>query len=82
MLDQFEKNGKKMKGNFRFQFWQHENHPILLDTKEKFINRFNYLHENPERTGFVIRAEDWKHSSVIDYSSEKGKGLLELVRLD
>lgn len=82
MLDQFEKNGKKMKGNFRFQFWQHENHPILLDTKKKFNDRMNYLHENPERAGFVRQPEDWKHSSAIDYQTENGKGLLELVRLD
>ncbi len=36
MLDLFEKNGLKNKSNYRFQFWEHENHPILLDTEIKF----------------------------------------------
>jgi len=82
MLDLFEKNGQRMKSNFRFQFWQHENHPILLNTKEMYHQRIVYLHENPERAGFVKHPIDWKHSSAIDYYTEEGKGLLELIRLD
>jgi len=82
MLDLFEKNGQRMKSNFRFQFWQHENQPTLLDTKEKYNQRLVYLHENPERAGFVKQPQDWKYSSAIDYYTENGKGLLELVRLD
>jgi REP element-mobilizing transposase RayT len=82
MLDLFEKNGRKMKSNFRFQFWQHENHPVLLTSKEMYNQRFVYLHENPQRAGFVKQPQDWKHSSAIDYYAENGKGLLELVRLD
>ena len=82
MLDLFEKNGKRQKSNFRFQFWEHENHPVLLNKIEMYNQRFNYLHENPERAGFVKHPKDWKHSSAIDYYTEEGKGLLELVRLD
>jgi REP element-mobilizing transposase RayT len=82
MLDLFEKNGQKMKSNFRFQFWQHENHPILLTNKEMYKQRITYLHENPERAGFVIQPQDWKYSSAIDYYTAGGRGLLELVRLD
>ena len=82
MLDLFEKNGKLKKSNFRFQFWQHENHPVLLNTKEMYHQRINYLHENPERAGFVKEPQEWKHSSAIDYYSPNGKGLLDLVRLD
>jgi REP element-mobilizing transposase RayT len=82
MLDLFEKNGAKMKSNFRFQFWQHENHPVLLSNKEMYNQRLVYLHENPERAGFVKQPQDWKYSSAIDYYTGDGKGLLELVRLD
>ncbi len=42
-LDLFEKNGLQNKSNYRFQFWEHENHPILLDTEVKFRQRFTYL---------------------------------------
>ena len=82
MLDLFEKNGSLQKSNFRFQFWKHENHPILLRNMEMYKERFIYLHENPVRAGFVEKPEDWRHSSAIDYYSEKRKGLLELVRID
>jgi hypothetical protein len=71
-----------MKSNFRFQFWQHENHAILLNTKQMYDQRFTYLHENPERAGFVKHPIDRKHSSAIDYYTQEGKGLLELVRLN
>ena len=82
MLDMFEKNGKKSSSNFRFQFWQHENQPILLNTKEMYEQRFVYLHENPNRAGFVNEPHEWKYSSAIDYYTQMGKGLLELVRFD
>ncbi len=81
MLNLFEKNELNNKSNFRFQFWEHENHPILLDTEIKFPQRFIYLHENPVRAGFVREPQDWQYSSSIDCYSN-GKGLLRLVRID
>jgi putative transposase len=47
-----------------------------------YNQRIDYLHENPERAGFVKHPIDWKYSSAIDYYTEEGKGLLELVRLN
>jgi len=82
MLDLFEKNGKANKSNHRFQFWQHENHPVLLNTKEIFDIRFNYLHNNPVKAGFVREPQDWQYGSALDYYTTSEKGLLELVRLD
>ena len=82
MVDLFEKNGQRMKSNFRFQFWRHENFPILLANREMYNQRIDYLHENPERAGFVKHPIGWKYSSAIDYYTEEGKGLLELVRLN
>ena len=81
MLDLFEKHGKANKSSYRFQFWQFENHPILLDSESKFQQRFIYLHENPVRTGFVKEPKDWHFSSAIDCYAN-GKGLLDLVRVD
>lgn len=76
MLDLFEKNGLNNKSNFspdnyRDQFWEHENHPILLDSEIKFRQRFKYLHENPVRAGFVIEPQDWLYSSAIDYYTNR-----------
>ena len=81
MLDLFEENGLNNKSNFRFQFWEHENHPVLLDNENMFRQRFTYLHENPMRAGFVREPQDWLYSSAIDCYTN-GKGLLDLIRLD
>ncbi|MEO7310556.1 MAG: transposase [Chitinophagaceae bacterium] len=82
LLPLFEQHGKQQKSNFRYQFWQHENHPILLDNKVMYLQRMHYLHENPVRAGFVIHGYDWLYSSAIDYYLEPQKGLLELLILE
>lgn len=82
MLDIFEENGRMNKSNFRFQFWQHENHPVLLDNAEKYDQRLNYLHENPVKAGFVHEPQDWLYGSGVDYYTSNQRGLLELVFQD
>ena len=81
MLDLLEKNGLSNKSNFRFQFWEHENHPVLLDNEIMLRQRLTYLHENPVRAGFVREPQDWLYSSAIDCYTNR-KGLLDLVRID
>ena len=81
MLNLFEQHGSEMKRNFRYQFWQHENHPILLDTSKKFLQRLKYLHDNPVRAGFVSSPDQWLYSSAIDYWGA-GKGLLDIIMLE
>ena len=77
MLWMFERAGKKSSNNERYQFWQHDNHPIELVNTHMLKQRLDYLHENPVRAGFVEKAEDWIYSSAADYYCEK-KGLIEL----
>lgn len=81
MLNVFEAEGKKSSSNFRFKFWEHENHPILLDTEMVFNQRLNYLHCNPVTAGFVVESWHWKYSSAIDYFTND-KGLLDLIILE
>ena len=82
MLDIFEERGKINKSNYRFQFWQHENHPVLLNNEKMYNQRINYLHENPVKAGFVSEPQDWMYSSAVDYYTANRKGLLDLIRLD
>ena len=77
----FEEAGEKNSGNHRFQFWQHYNHPVLLDTTEKYNERFNYLHWNPVKAGFVLEPWYWLYGSGVDYFTDK-KGLLDIVMLE
>ncbi len=82
MLKIFRQYGAENKSNHQYQFWQHENHPVLLDNANILDQRMNYLHENPVKAGFVESAENWKYSSAVDYYTKAGKGLLEIVSVD
>jgi putative transposase len=67
--------------NQRFQCWQHENQPFLLDSEFLYNQRLNYLHYNPVAAGFVSEAIQWLYSSANEYASNE-KGLLELKILE
>jgi putative transposase len=82
MMEVFERNGAKNKSTQKFQFWQHENHPILLDNARMYDQRMNYLHENPVRAGFVYEPQDWVYSSAVDYYTANEKGLIEIISLE
>jgi putative transposase len=80
VLNLFETAGKKSSSNFRFKFWEHENHPVILDSDIVFNQKINYLHWNPVTGGFVTETWYWKYSSAVDYIT-KEKGVLDLVML-
>ena len=67
MLWMMERAGKKNKHNKGFQLWQQDNHPIELSTPAITKQKLDYLHNNPVEAGFVLKAEDWKHSSARNY---------------
>jgi hypothetical protein len=39
LLNIFEAAGKKSGVNFKYQFWLHENHPVLLNTTEIYESK-------------------------------------------
>jgi len=43
LLHTFATDGKKSNSNFKHKFWEHENHPVLLDSTEMYNQRLNYL---------------------------------------
>jgi len=81
LLHTFATEGKKSSSNFKHKFWEHENHPVILDSSEMYDQRLNYLHWNPVTAGFVAEPWHWIYSSATDYFSEK-KGPLDLIILD
>ena len=80
LLHVFEEAGKNS-SNFRYKFWEHENHPELLQPIEMYNQRLNYLHWNPVTAGFVKEPWQWIYSSAIDYFMDE-KGLLDILILD
>ncbi len=68
----FRSSGKENSSNKKYQFWQHDNHPIELSSNEEISQKISYIHENPVRAGFVTVPEAWQYSSARDYAENKG----------
>lgn len=80
MIEKFVKAGMK-KGNIsKFQFWQHNNHPIELWTMKVIKQKINYIHNNPVKSGFVTQPEDWKYSSARNFMEDET--VLEIDRIE
>lgn len=79
MLWLFRSAGKSNSNNKEFQFWQQDNHPIELLTNHMLKQRFNYLHQNPVKAGWVGRPEDYLYSSAMDYCGIKGRVAISFI---
>jgi putative transposase len=52
----------------KIKFWQTGNHAIEIYS-EKFVwEKINYIHNNPVRSKFVSKPEDWLYSSATNYA--------------
>ncbi|MBL7149447.1 MAG: transposase [Candidatus Cloacimonetes bacterium] len=73
LLHQFEFYKKRTKKESIYQVWQEGLHPQLVNEEDIFIQKVEYIHENPVRRGYVIQPEYWKYSSAGYYiTGEKG----------
>ncbi|NOQ72228.1 MAG: transposase [Crocinitomix sp.] len=79
LLEKFGVAADKSSNVKHNQFWRHDNRPIQLWSNKVISQKIRYIHDNPVEEGYVFRPEDYKYSSAIDYSGEKG--LLEGVVL-
>ena len=77
MLDRFEFAGRNDSKIKNFRFWQEGNEPKPIYTNEFFIQKLNYIHQNPVKEMIVSRPEDYLFSSAINYTGEKG--LLDVI---
>lgn len=80
MLEIFKREGERNSNNTIYQFWQQDNHPIILDTNEMKEQRLDYIHNNPVTAGFVNKPEDYPWSSAQDYAGIKGP--IQITLLD
>lgn len=80
MLWMFERAGQRNAHNTKYQFWQHESHPIELHSNELRRQRLQYLHQNPVVAGFVDTPEDFLYSSARNYADRPG--LVEVLLID
>jgi REP element-mobilizing transposase RayT len=52
------------KRNHRYSLWQHDSDVFSVTSEATFMQKVNYIHQNPVRAGLVERAEDYRWSSV------------------
>jgi putative transposase len=64
ILHRFAWNAAQRSTNTHYQVWTHDNHPIELRSDKFFIQRMNYIHQNPVRAGWVEAPEDYLYSSA------------------
>lgn len=77
MIKRFEFAAKYNARNSQHQFWTHDNHAELIMHQPFFLQKLNYIHQNPVRAGWVERPEDWLYSSMRNYA-----GLESLIEID
>lgn len=81
MLRLFEWAGRGKVGNEKYQFWQHDNHPIGLTSPQMMKQKLDYIHNNPVKAGFVTNPEEWKYSSAKNYYTNEPP-ILEVILLE
>jgi REP element-mobilizing transposase RayT len=62
------------------QIWTHENHAELIYSQKFIEQKLNYIHENPVRSGFVTKAEDYFYSSARNYAEMEN--VIDVIKLD
>ena len=50
--------------NYKYSLWQTEKNVLSVFSEGMFMEKVNYIHENPVRAGFVERAIDYRWSSA------------------
>jgi putative transposase len=52
------------KRSHRYSLWQHDSDVFAVVSESTFMQKVNYIHQNPVRAGLVARAEDYRWSSA------------------
>ena len=61
------KSSYSKKKNTSFQIWQRENYPEMIESKKFFLQKINYIHNNPVAKCYIAKPEDWVYSSAKNY---------------
>lgn len=54
--------------NNEYQVWTHENHAEEIYSNSFIEQKVEYIHNNPVRSGIVLKPEDYKYSSARNYA--------------
>jgi putative transposase len=69
-LKVFEDAAAEDKRGNKYKVWQEGFHPITVESDHFFLEKLNYIHENPVQKGFVDRPSQWQYSSARNYEMD------------
>lgn len=52
------------KREYKHSLWEHHPNVFLLTSEATFMQKINYIHQNPVRAGLLEKAEDYLYSSA------------------
>ncbi len=58
------KNSFSKKKGYENQIWQRENYPKVVENEKFYLEKANYIHNNPVKKGYVEKPEEWIYSSA------------------
>lgn len=58
------KNSYSRKKDYELQVWQRENYPEAITTEKFYLEKTNYIHNNPVKKEYVKFPEEWFYSSA------------------
>ncbi|MEZ4938890.1 MAG: transposase [Crocinitomicaceae bacterium] len=70
MLNKFAYKAQSTSRAEQYKIWKDGFHPVILDSPKKIMQRFNYIHNNPVKAGFVYHQRDWRNSSYRVYEED------------
>jgi putative transposase len=72
LLDQLESHKDLHKTDQRFQVWQEGSHPQRIASDEMMVQKLEYMHQNPQKRGYVDEPTHWRYSSARNYAGLPG----------
>ncbi|MBS1794376.1 MAG: transposase [Acidobacteria bacterium] len=52
------------KHEYKYSLWEHHPNVFSVNNEATFMQKVNYIHQNPVRAGLVEKAEDYRYSSA------------------
>jgi len=77
LLDELRYFKLRHKIDQEFQLWQEGSHPQEIDSDDMFVQKLEYMHNNPMRRRYVDDPMHWCYSSARNYAGMKG--LLDVI---
>ncbi len=72
LLSKFAFFKKSHKKDREYQFWQEGVHPEMILNEQMMMEKIAYIHQNPVKSGAVVKAENWIYSSAGNYAGNEG----------